>query len=99
MDPTTVLTTGRTIVDEEKYLNKEDEDNEEDSRQDVEPAPMITKKPNAKVDFTAKGWTVELKGVQFRDDGDLWQITKVTSKGGWKVDQFNTKTKAKQEES
>ena len=51
------------------------------------------------IKVTANGWTAELKGVKFRDGGDLWQITKVTSKGGWKVDHFNTKTKAKQEES
>ena len=51
------------------------------------------------IKVTANGWTAELKGVKFRDGGDLWQITKVTSKRGWKADHFNTKTKAKQEES
>ena len=92
------MTTGRTIVEEEKFLNGEGDEGEY-SGQDDEPAPIITNTPEAKLDFTAKGWTVELKGVIFRDEGDLWKITKVTSKGGWKVDHFNTKTKAKQEDT
>ena len=97
VDPTTVLTTGRTIVEEEKFLNDEGGE-DEDGGQEDEPALIITKKPEAKSDFTAKGWTAELKGVKCRDEGGLWQITKVTSRGGWKVDHFNTKTKSKQEE-
>jgi hypothetical protein len=76
-------------------LNEEEED-EDDEEETVQ---VVTKKPKAKADFTAVWWTNELRGVQFRDDGDLWQITKVISTGGWKVDHFNTETKDKQQET
>jgi len=45
---------------------------------------MTTKKTNTN-DFTAKWWTAELKGIQFRDEGDLWQITKVSSTAGGRL--------------
>ena len=96
LDPNTVLATGRNIIDEEKYLNEDDDVEDEEEEQT---APVITKKTSTKVDFTAKWWTSQLKGVKFRDEGDLWQITKVSSTGGWKVDHFNTITKAKQQET
>ena len=60
---------------------------------------LLRKKTKAKIDFTAVWWTTELKGVKFRDEGALWQITKVISTGGRKVDHFNTETKEKQQEN
>jgi len=100
LDPDTVLSSKRNIVEEEKFLNteQEDEDSNQDDDEEEQPAPVITKKTNTN-DFTAKWWTNELKGVQFRDEGENWQITKVTSSGGWKVNHFNTTTKAKHEET
>ena len=90
------MSSKRNIVEEEKFLNEEKGDEDEDEEEE---APWITKKAKANINFTAAWWTSELKGVKFRDEGALWQITKVISTGGWKVDHFNTKTKAKQQET
>ena len=47
LDPTTVLTTGRTIIEEEKFLNTNDhetEDETEDETKDVQEAPVKFRK-------------------------------------------------------
>jgi len=70
--PETMLSTGRTIQEEEIYLNREDSSDEEDVV--TIPKPKKQKKQKPISQWQSKEWANLLRGKEFNDEGKDWVI-------------------------
>ena len=69
--PETLLSTGRTIQEEEIYLNREESSDDEDM---VTVKPKKQKKQKSISQWHSKEWANLLKGKEFNDEGQDWVI-------------------------
>jgi len=72
IDPTTKLSTNRTIKQEEEFLNREESDS--DSEEDLPPKPKKQEKQKKISQWQSAEWTRLLKGKIFTDEGVDWTI-------------------------
>ena len=97
VDPETKLESGRTIREEDDFINKEEGEEDEDEDEDEAPpaaAPKVTRSSREKeiqrlVNQSGKQWTRLLRGKQFDSDGERQVITKVeyrSPKFGWVIE-------------
>ena len=71
IDPNTKLSTGRTIEEEEEFLNTEDSDSDQE---DVLPKQKKQKKQKPISQWKSLDWSNLLKDKEFRDQGVDWTI-------------------------
>jgi len=83
VSPQTQLSTGRTILEEDAYLNRDESEDEEDEEDEVETTKRKTRSDKEKeirrlLAFSGKDWTKLLKNKQFDDqDGTLSEVESV----------------------
>ena len=94
VDPETTLENGRTIQEEDDFINKEGEEDEDEDEAPPAAAPKVTRSSREKeiqrlVNQSGKQWTKLLRGKQFDSDGERQVITKVeyrSAKFGWVIE-------------
>ena len=78
IDPETKLSTGRTVLEEEKYINREESDVESDDDAVVATKPKQKQKKEVPLkDWKSAQWKELLKDREFVDDKIDWIITDV----------------------